>query len=167
MRYAHAKAQPPITTRNFSISVLFSVFVFLFIVVNAAAHAAPAINARGGPAIEGYDPVAYFTDAKAVEGKKEFTYVWSRVPWRFNSAENRDAFRADPAKFAPQYGGFCAWAVSRGYTAKIDPEAWRVVDSKLYLNYSKSVQSQWLADVPGNIAKGDANWPGLKAEIEN
>jgi hypothetical protein len=85
--------------------------------------------------------------------------------WRFASAANRDAFSADPGKYAPQYGGYCAWAVSQGYTAEIDPDAWRVESGKLYLNYSKSVQATWAKDVPGNIAKGDRNWPELKAKL--
>jgi hypothetical protein len=85
--------------------------------------------------------------------------------WRFASAEHRDRFAVDPERYAPQYGGYCAWAVSQGYTAKIDPAAWKIVDDKLYLNYSKDVQSQWSSDIPGNIAKADANWPGIKADL--
>ena len=79
--------------------------------------------------------------------------------WRFASAENREAFAANPVQYAPQYGGYCAWAVSQGYTASTDPEAWRIVDGKLYLNYSRSVQQKWEQDIPGNITAGDANWP--------
>jgi hypothetical protein len=76
-------------------------------------------------------------------------------------------FAADPEKYAPQYGGYCAWAVSQGYTAEIDPEAWSVVDDKLYLNYSLDVQKQWQQDVPGNITKADANWPGIRDQLVN
>jgi hypothetical protein len=85
--------------------------------------------------------------------------------WYFASAGNRDLFAADPDKYAPQYGGYCAWAVSQGYTAKIDPEAWKIVDGRLYLNYSKDVQAQWSEDIPGNIAQGDANWPKIRADL--
>ena len=113
----------------------------------------------------GYDVVAYFTQAKPVEGKRSFTHNWNDAEWRFASAANRDLFAANPEKYAPQYGGWCAWAVSQGYTASIDPEAWRIVDGKLYLNYSKSVQSQWVQDVPGNITKGDRNWPSIKQNL--
>ena len=120
----------------------------------------------GGVAIEGTDPVAYFTDGKPVEGSSEFEHEWMGATWRFASAEHRDRFAAEPEKYAPQYGGYCAWAVAQGYTAKIDPEAWKVVDGKLYLNYSKDVQAQWQSDVPGNIAKGDANWPAIKADLD-
>jgi len=115
----------------------------------------------GGVAIEGYDPVAYFTDGRPVEGKKGFETEWNGATWRFASAEHRDLFAADPGKYAPQYGGYCAWAVSQGYTAGIDPEAWKIHDGKLYLNYDKSVQEKWLADMENLIAKGDANWPKL------
>lgn len=115
----------------------------------------------GGLAIEGYDPVAYFEEGRPVEGKKSFTHEWNDATWRFASAENRDRFAADPERYAPQYGGYCAWAVAQGKTAGIDPDAWKIVDGKLYLNYNKKIQVQWEEDVPGNIAKGDANWPKL------
>ncbi len=119
----------------------------------------------GKVAIEGYDPVAYFTRAKPVEGKSAFEHQWKGAKWRFATARNRDRFAAVPDRFAPKYGGYCAWAVSQGYTASIDPEAWRIVDGKLYLNYSKSVQAQWTADIAGNIKKGDTNWPKIEAGL--
>jgi YHS domain-containing protein len=119
----------------------------------------------GGVAIEGTDPVAYFRDGRPVEGSSDYEHEWMGATWRFVSAANRDAFAADPEKYAPQYGGYCAWAVSQGYTAKIDPEAWKIVDGRLYLNYSKDVQAQWSEDIPGNISKGDANWPKIRADL--
>lgn len=112
-----------------------------------------------GLAIRGTDPVAYFTQGKPVPGVAAYEYVWNNATWRFVSAENRDKFMANPEKYAPQYGGFCAWAVSQGYTASIDPNAWRIVDGKLYLNYSQRIQKRWEKDISGNIAKADANWP--------
>ena len=142
------------------------------VALGVSALAGPAladglVNATflGGTAIEGYDPVAYFTEGKPVEGSSAHTYAWKGATWRFSTKENRDAFAAAPEKFAPQYGGYCAWAVAQGYTAGIDPEAWRVVDAKLYLNNSKSIQSRWAQDIPGNIAKGDANWPNIAAKL--
>ena len=119
----------------------------------------------GSAAVRGYDVVAYFTEAKPVEGKRSFSHKWNNAEWRFASAANRDLFAANPEKYAPLYGAWCAWAVSQGYTASIDPQAWRIVDGKLYLNYSKSVQSQWAQNVPGNISKGDRNWPGIKQNL--
>lgn len=119
----------------------------------------------GSVAIEGYDPVAYFTDGKPVEGSDDFTVDHNGATWHFASAANRDAFAADPEAYAPQYGGYCAWAVSQGYTAPIDPAAWKIVDGKLYLNYSQGVQNRWASDIPGNIAKADGNWPGIKEKL--
>ena len=117
----------------------------------------------GGVAIDGYDPVAYFTDGKPVEGSKEFVFDWNGATWRFASAAHRELFVQAPEKYAPQYGGYCAWAVSQGYTAGIDPEAWKIENGRLFLNYSLEVQKKWAADIPGNVAKGDANWPKLLA----
>jgi YHS domain-containing protein len=110
-------------------------------------------------AVSGYDPVAYFRVGKPVEGSGEFTTQWNGAEWRFANAQNLADFKESPEKYAPQYGGYCAWAVSQGYTASSDPEAWKIRDGKLYLNYSKSVQQTWAEDIPGNIAKANANWP--------
>lgn len=117
----------------------------------------------GGVAIDGYDPVAYFTDGKPVEGSKEFAFDWNGATWHFASAAHRDLFAAAPTKYAPQYGGYCAWAVSQGSTADIDPEAWKIEGGRLFLNYSVEVQKKWAADIPGNVALADANWPKLLA----
>jgi hypothetical protein len=114
-----------------------------------------------GVAIKGYDAVAYFTEAKPVEGTDRFEFAWNGAKWRFASAANRDLFAAEPEKYAPRFGGYCAWAVSRGYTAGIDPEAWRIVDGKLYLNYDLKVRKQWEEDRAGNIAKAERNWPEI------
>ncbi|MEG3857988.1 YHS domain-containing (seleno)protein [Microcoleus sp. herbarium12] len=116
---------------------------------------------EGGVAIRGTDPVAYFTQNKPVKGNPEFAYKWGNTTWQFASAQNRDLFAKNPEKYAPQYGGFCAWAVSQGYTAATDPNAWKIENGKLYLNYNSAVQWGWEKDVSGNVAKGDRNWPGL------
>lgn len=130
------------------------------LLVGRLAFAEPPINVtRGNTAIGGYDPVAYFTNGRAVPGHAKYEFEWQGARWRFASAEHRDLFVANPRKYAPQYGGYCAWAVSRGYTADIDPEAWYLHEGRLYLNYSTSVRARWLRDVPGNIAKANANWP--------
>jgi hypothetical protein len=110
-------------------------------------------------ALDGYDPVAYFTQGKAVAGKRDITFSWKGVSWRFTTESNRDAFKEKLDAYAPQYGGYCAWAVSRGYTAKGDPRYWKVVDGKLYLNYDAGVQKDWEKDIPGNVSKADKNWP--------
>jgi len=137
----------------------------LFIFITAPAEAGSKIYTNWGKAIGGYDPVAYFTQSKPVEGKGSFTHEWNGATWRFANADNLAKFKATPEKYAPQYGGYCAWAVSQGYTAKTEPDAWTIVDGKLYLNYSKSVQANWSKDIPALIAAGDANWPGLEKDL--
>ena len=121
----------------------------------------PVYQSLLGTAIDGTDPVAYFTEERPVEGKSSITHEWNGATWRFASEENRAKFVADPSAFAPQYGGYCAWAVSQGYTASTDPNAWKIVDGKLYLNYNRSVQAKWEGDIPGHIASADNNWPGV------
>ena len=118
-----------------------------------------------GIAIKGTDTVAYFTEGKAVKGDRKYSYQWGNTTWWFKSQQNRDLFAQNPEKYAPQYGGFCAWAVSQNYTAPIDPDAWKIVNGKLYLNYDKNIQNRWSKDIPGNIAKGNKNWSGLKAGL--
>lgn len=130
----------------------------------AAPTWADKVNTEGGPAVRGTDVVAYFTEGKPVAGSPQFTHQWNGAEWRFASSANRDAFAADPMKYAPQYGGFCAWAVSQNYVAPIDPDAWKIVDGKLYLNYSRFVQLRWQLDTSGNISKANANWPNLGKE---
>jgi YHS domain-containing protein len=133
-----------------------------FAILSIAPVAAQKVNTSfTGLAIGGYDPVAYFTQNKPVKGTREFTFEFEGATYRFASAAHREQFTREPTKYVPQYGAFCAWAVSRGYTADTDPLAWRIVDGKLYLNYNASVQKKWEEDVAGNISKADANWPGL------
>ena len=115
-----------------------------------------------GAAIRGYDPVAYFIDGKPVAGSPQFTQRWNGAEWRFASAANRDKFAAEPEKYAPQYGGFCAYGLSQGYKVKIEPDAFTVLDGKLYLNYDKGVQKQWLQDTQGYIVRADSIWPSIR-----
>lgn len=116
-----------------------------------------------GVAVRGTDVVAYFTQGKAIPGSRNFAAQWKGATWYFSSAANRDLFASNPTQYAPQYGGYCAKAVSEGNLAPTDPEAWKIVNGKLYLNYDKTVQAEWLKDVPGNIAKADRNWPAVLA----
>jgi YHS domain-containing protein len=117
-----------------------------------------------GNAVKGYDVVAYFTQGKPVAGSSDHEVEWNGATWRFASAEHKNLFAKNPAKYAPQYGGFCAFGVSRGYAVGIDPEAWKIVNGKLYLNYDRDVQVEWVKDIPGYIAKADQNWPKIVAE---
>jgi YHS domain-containing protein len=107
----------------------------------------------------GHDVVAYFTEAKPVKGSADYSTDYKGAEWRFSSAANLEKFKAAPAAFAPQYGGYCAWAVAQGYTAPGNPKNWSIVEGRLYLNYNDKVQADWLKDVPGFIRKADANWP--------
>ncbi|MCM1983035.1 YHS domain-containing (seleno)protein [Lyngbya confervoides] len=117
------------------------------------------IYVEDGKALGGTDPVAYFKEQRPVAGRPEFSHQWAGETWLFSTAENQSLFAANPEAYAPQYGGYCAWAVSQGSTAPSDPDAWKIVDGKLYLNLNRSVQKRWEKDIPGNIAKADANWP--------
>jgi len=113
-------------------------------------------------AVKGYDVVAYFTEGQARPGDARFAFEWDGAVWLFATAEHLELFRKDPAGYAPQYGGYCAYAVSRNYTADVDPEAWYIENGRLYLNYSLRVRETWRKDTPRNISKADRNWPGLK-----
>ncbi len=124
-----------------------------------AGAAEPVFSTPKGWAIRGYDVVAYFTQGAAIAGNPETAVDWNGATWLFATETNKAAFAAEPARYAPQYGGYCAYAVANGYTASIDPEAWRIVDGKLYLNYSQEVKAEWEGDIAGYIAKADANWP--------
>ncbi|MEM1153304.1 MAG: YHS domain-containing (seleno)protein [Pseudomonadota bacterium] len=117
-----------------------------------------------GVAIRGADTVAYFTQMQYVPGSDEFTTQWNGATWKFSSQDHLDLFIADPDKYAPQYGGYCAYGVAQDYLVKIEPEAWSIVDGKLYLNYSANVQEEWEQDIPGFIAQANKNFTGLLAE---
>jgi YHS domain-containing protein len=96
-----------------------------------------------------------------VRGKPSIALNYGGAQWHFSSAANRKAFKADPDKYAPQFGGYCAYAVSQGYTAKGEPEVWQIVEGKLYLNFSRGVQKIWLRDIPGYIVSAKTNWPSV------
>ena len=112
-------------------------------------------------ALGGYDAVAYFTDGKPVRGDSAHAYQWRGARWLFASEAHRDAFAEAPERYAPQFGGYCAWAVSQGYTAKGDPEVWSIVDGKLYVNYDEEIGARWRADQAHLIDVANANWPGV------
>lgn len=120
-----------------------------------------SLNAESGVALRGYDVVAYFAEGAPRHGSAEFAHSWNGAEWRFASAGNRDSFAADPARYAPQYGGYCAYAMAQGYFADVEPEAFSVVNGKLFLNANLRVRSRWLGDVPGYVAQADRNWPRL------
>lgn len=124
-----------------------------------AIAAEPDILSYDGAAIGGYDPVAYFTEDRPVKGDPAHSVMWKGAEWRFATEENRARFAADPEAYAPKYGGYCAYAASKGYVAPTVPEAWAVHDGRLYLNFSLRARTLWAEDIPGNIARADALWP--------
>lgn len=129
--------------------------------ISAAASAAPAYYSPNGVAIKGYDPVAYFSDSKAVKGNDEFVTEWMGAKWKFASKANLEAFKAEPTKFAPQYGGYCAYGTAKGHLAPTEPDAWAVIDGKLYLNYNERVRTTWKKDVVGYNAAADSQFTEL------
>jgi YHS domain-containing protein len=121
----------------------------------------PALDAPKALAIDGYDAVSYFEMATPTPGSPQYNYRWQGVEWRFASGAHRDSFAASPERYAPQYGNYCAYAVSRGTTAHGDPNVWAIVENKLYLNNNRFAQELWNQDRPGNIVAADQNWPLL------
>lgn len=128
-----------------------------------AAHAAEEVNIVNGAAVHGYDVVAYFTDGAPTQGSADYTADYDGATYRFASAANRDAFAADPAKYAPQYGGYCAFGTAMGRKFDGDPYAWSIVDGKLYLNLNQNVQAQWKKDIPGFVRGAENNWPIIQS----
>ena len=118
----------------------------------------PAVFSNKAGAIKGYDPVAYFTDAKPIKGKAEIVFQWNDATWHFANEDNKQKFAKNPTQYAPQYGGYCAYGLAKGYKVKIEPEAWAIEQGKLYLNYDKSVQQDWDKDRKGYIQKANENW---------
>ncbi len=151
----------PLSRRKFLAS---SVAFLTAVSVSGSAFARKVFSSRG-VAIRGFDTVAYFTVGKPVKGKPSLKTKWNGSTWQFSSQENLDKFKANPAKYAPAYGGYCAWAVSQGYTASTIPQAWDIKNGKLYLNYDLNIRKRWRKNIPANIKKGNANWPRIKAGL--
>ena len=143
----------------------------LFAIIAAApaiaAESAPSVSGEKGVAIRGYDPVAFFTLGMPQEGSPEHAYGYEGATSRFTSAENLAAFKSDPTRYAPQFGGYCAWAVSQHYLAPGDPNHWKVVEGKLYLNANARAKELWEADQADAIKRGHANWPGVLTDNQD
>lgn len=145
-------------TKGFLIAIILS---FTFFSCAKSSPISQVNTSAEGVAIKGYDTVAYFNDIKPTMGRSEFKYVWRGAEWRFDSSGHLEKFKKDPEKYAPRYGGYCAYAVSQGKTADIDPEAWTISEGKLYLNLDKDVQRLWEKDMQEYIRKADENWPRM------
>lgn len=117
-----------------------------------------------GLVIRGYDPVAYFTEGKSVPGNPDLSAEYEGGKYLFATAANRDAFKADPGKYAPQYGGFCAYGVAVGKKFDIDPSSWLIVDGRLFFNLNPMILDKWSADTKGYIEKSEENWPQIRAK---
>lgn len=156
----------PVSRRRLMTAMASAYAVLAVPPVEAQNQSKPPINLDGaGLAIKGYDPVAYFTLGAPTRGLAQFTATHDGATYRFASAEHKAKFEQEPAKYVPQYGGYCAYAVAKGYTAAVDPTAWQVVGDKLYLNYNAAVAKTWAGDIGGYTKSADANWtewPKLK-----
>ena len=115
-----------------------------------------------GNAVRGYDVVAFHTDKKAIPGNKQYAYQWKDATWLFNSEQHLETFKSNPEKYAPQYGGYCAYGTADGHKAPTETDTWTVINGKLYFNYNKEVQQMWKEDTDGYIKKADSLWPTVK-----
>jgi YHS domain-containing protein len=140
--------------------------LFVLLISSATAFAQTQYFNTDGVAIRGYDPVAYFNDDKAVEGSKQFSYSWMGTEWHFKNQSNLDTFKSDPEKYAPQFGGYCAYGVSEDHKSPTEPDAFTIVNDKLYLNYNVKVRTLWRKDTAGRIKTGEVNWINLKDKME-
>jgi opacity protein-like surface antigen len=132
------------------------------VLASSALAAGVELNASStGLALQGYDPVAYFTEGEATPGDWRITANYQDATYRFSSEEHKAAFEADPDAYLPEYGGYCAFGAAMGFKFDGDPEQWRIVDGELYLNISADIQERWLQNVPGYIEQADANWPTI------
>jgi YHS domain-containing protein len=143
------------------IKKLFPGFVFVLTTVFAFSQQ-PEVFSTDAGALQGYDPVAFFKESKPVMGNKEFTCSWKEATWYFSTEENLNLFKADPARYAPQYGGWCAYGTAAGHKSPTQPETWSIVNNKLYFNYNKEVQKLWNKNQKGLIDQADKNWPKVK-----
>ena len=149
-----------------SLNIVGAVTGFAAILMVAVPAWAGEFFEKDGAAVRGYDAVAYFSSGKPVKGSEDFKAEYKGSTFHFASKANQEAFAAEPARYAPQYGGYCAFGTANGYKAAIDPAAFTVVDGKLYLNYNEDVRKQWSADIPGFIIKADANWPEVSVQTK-
>jgi len=131
---------------------------FVLLLLAGSGGSAAGSSAESEVAIKGYDAVEYFNAGKALKGSQSFTFRWHEMTWHFTTKANRDLFAASPEKYAPQYDGYCAWAMTEARLAKTDPEVWKIIDGKLYLNCSQEAYEKWSKDIPGHIKKADAIW---------
>jgi hypothetical protein len=139
-----------------------AIFILLSFSVVDGFGQQPAVFSKNGFAIGGYDVVEYFVSARPVKGDSNIVVQWNNARWIFSKKENAALFTANPQQYAPQYGGYCAYGMSRGYKAPTSEDAWGIVNNKLYFNYNRDVQKTWNKDQPGFIQKADSNWVNVQ-----
>ncbi len=125
----------------------------------AWAQEKPVFYANDGTAIQGYDTVSYFVDGSPVPGKPDIAVKWKGAMWHFASQKNREAFESNPRAFAPQFGGYCAYAMAQGFLSKTDPNTWLIVEDRLYLIHSQQIERIWHKNLAENIQRAEENWP--------
>lgn len=158
-----ASRRPPLLVSS---ALLVLIFGFGSLGVARAASPVPAVNTGDGIGLKGYDPVAFFVNEQPIKGDERYSALWKGVTYRFATAENLDRFKTAPDKYLPQYGGYCAYAMSLNRIADIDPHRWAVVDGKLYLNNGYVAQSLWSLNKSDNIKSADRNWPNYPKQPE-
>jgi YHS domain-containing protein len=171
MRFGSRKNKSTRINKNMKIcnrnTVLLTVFIGIVASIAACSRTGSfaAVNTTAdGVALRGYDAVAYFAVDRAVEGNAAHSFAWNGAKYLFSSAENLEKFQQNPEAYTPQFGGYCSYAVSKGYTADGDPQAWKIVDGKLFLNYSPAVKEKWEKEQEENIRKGESNWREFKTK---
>jgi YHS domain-containing protein len=132
--------------------------VFSLLMLSACASVKTPVFSTDDGALRGYDPVAYFVDGEPRKGRPELSHEYNETRWFFANESNLQKFKVNPASYTPQYGGYCAYAMSKNLVVSTDPNAWHIENDKLYLNYSMSVRNTWLKDIPGYIEKANDNW---------
>ena len=141
---------------------IISLTVIIFAIIGQVHAQKAEVFSPGGKAIKGYDPVAFFTESKAVMGSDKFSYSWNGATWLFSNQQNLQRFKADPGRYAPQYGGYCAYGASKGRKVPSEIDTWTIYNNKLYLNYSQEVKETWVKDELGYIQKADRQWSEVK-----
>lgn len=144
-----------------AVALMFTVAVSVLL-TSMIANASPVNVDSNGVAIQGYDPVSYFVNGKPMKGSQEFSAEFGGATYYFSSMEHQAVFKANPEKYIPQYGGYCAYGLAYGSKAPVEVDKFSIVDGKLYLNFNGDIQSRWSKDVPGFIAKANKNWQNIE-----
>jgi YHS domain-containing protein len=141
---------------------IYSLAVMFFVAICSIYAQKSEVFSTNGIAIKGYDPVAFFKESKPVMGHDPLSYQWKGATWLFSTKENLEAFKAEPVKYAPQYGGYCAYGAAEGHKAPTETNTWTILNDKLYFNYNQEVRGMWMKNQKANIVKANANWDNIK-----